>query len=189
MGRSDQSRRSVLDTHHRRLRSRPIDPRRARTTRRRGRVVRIGSFRARSPGKCRARPTSPRRPANADDARRSALSRTSDESTPHPRHDGQNPHRGSNSGPNRSARLNYAFHYGMWRFYRKHYASSRGAFVNAVVYGGIAAKLTVSLVRMRTSWTLQRSIVARLRARPSHIRLQRLRAVRRDGSFDHAAKR
>jgi GT2 family glycosyltransferase len=51
------------------------------------------------------------------------------------------------SGPARSPRLNYAFHYGMFRFYRKHYAAKRSRFVNAAVYLGIAAKLAVSVVR------------------------------------------
>jgi GT2 family glycosyltransferase len=41
------------------------------------------------------------------------------------------------SGRLRAPRLNYAFHYGMFRFYRTHYAG---------VYGGIVAKLCVSLV-------------------------------------------
>ena len=30
--------------------------------------------------------------------------------------------KGGSAGPHRSLRLNYAFHYGMYRFYRKHYA-------------------------------------------------------------------
>jgi GT2 family glycosyltransferase len=51
------------------------------------------------------------------------------------------------SGPARSPRLNYAFHYGMFRFYRKHYAAKRSRFVNAPVYVGIAVKLAVSVVR------------------------------------------
>ena len=51
------------------------------------------------------------------------------------------------SGKNRTPRLNYAFHYGMYRFYRKHYAPSRPALVNLAVYGGIATKLALSIVR------------------------------------------
>ena len=51
------------------------------------------------------------------------------------------------SGKQRSPRLNYAFHYGMYRFYRKHYAARRSILVNAVVYAGIASKLVVSVVR------------------------------------------
>ncbi len=48
------------------------------------------------------------------------------------------------SGPVRSLKLNRAFHYGMLRFYRKHYASSRSPLVNAVVYVGIGSKFAVS---------------------------------------------
>jgi GT2 family glycosyltransferase len=51
------------------------------------------------------------------------------------------------SGPVRSPKLNYAFHFGMFRFYRKHYAPTRNRLVNMVVYGGIAVKLVVSVVR------------------------------------------
>ncbi len=35
----------------------------------------------------------------------------------------------------------------MYRFYRKHYAATRSALVNAVVYAGIAAKLALSVLR------------------------------------------
>ena len=51
------------------------------------------------------------------------------------------------SGPVRSPRLNYAFHYGMFRFYRQHYASQRNPLVNGAVYCGIATKLGLSLAR------------------------------------------
>jgi N-acetylglucosaminyl-diphospho-decaprenol L-rhamnosyltransferase len=51
------------------------------------------------------------------------------------------------SGPVRSPRLNYAFHYGMFRFYRKHYASRRNVATNAVVYLGIVVKLLLSIAR------------------------------------------
>lgn len=51
------------------------------------------------------------------------------------------------SGPIRGARLNYAFHYGMLRFYRKHYARERSAATNVAVYAGIVGKLAVSLLR------------------------------------------
>jgi GT2 family glycosyltransferase len=50
------------------------------------------------------------------------------------------------SGKYRSPRLDYAFHYGMLRFYRKHYARARNPLVNAAVYGGIALKLASSLI-------------------------------------------
>ena len=51
------------------------------------------------------------------------------------------------SGPVRSPRLDRAFHYGMYRFYRKHYAAERNVFVNLAVYAGIGLKLGVSLTR------------------------------------------
>jgi GT2 family glycosyltransferase len=51
------------------------------------------------------------------------------------------------SGPARGPRLDYAFHYGMLRFYRKHYARRRSPLTNAAVYVGVAAKLGVSVVR------------------------------------------
>jgi GT2 family glycosyltransferase len=51
------------------------------------------------------------------------------------------------SGPIRSPRLNRAFHYGMYRFYRRHYAPLRSPLVNGAVYAGIGAKLGVSLAR------------------------------------------
>jgi GT2 family glycosyltransferase len=51
------------------------------------------------------------------------------------------------SGSARPPRLNVAFHYGMLRFYRTHYAPRRSRFVNAAVYAGIATKLALSLAR------------------------------------------
>jgi N-acetylglucosaminyl-diphospho-decaprenol L-rhamnosyltransferase len=55
--------------------------------------------------------------------------------------------KGGSTGRYRSLRLNYAFHYGMYRFYRKHYAESHSVFVNAAVYAGVLFKLTVSSIR------------------------------------------
>jgi GT2 family glycosyltransferase len=51
------------------------------------------------------------------------------------------------SGKLRSPRLNHAFHRGMLRFYRQHYAPQRSSVVNAAVYTGIAVKFVVSLLR------------------------------------------
>ena len=51
------------------------------------------------------------------------------------------------SGKYRSPKLNYAFHYGMFRFSRKHYASTARAPARLLVYAGIATKLSVSLTR------------------------------------------
>jgi GT2 family glycosyltransferase len=53
----------------------------------------------------------------------------------------------ASSGKHRSFALNKAFHYGMFRFYRKNYAATRPRLVNASVYAGIAAKFAVSACR------------------------------------------
>ena len=50
-------------------------------------------------------------------------------------------------GDIRSPKLDYAFHYGMHRFYRRHYAPERSALVNAAVYGGIWSKFALSVPR------------------------------------------
>ena len=51
------------------------------------------------------------------------------------------------SGPIRSPKLNYAFHHGMYRFYRDHYAPRRSSVLNGVIYLGIAARLAATLLR------------------------------------------
>jgi GT2 family glycosyltransferase len=51
------------------------------------------------------------------------------------------------SGKNRKPRVNYAFHYGMFRFYRKHYAKNDNVLLKTAVYAGIAGKLGVSVTR------------------------------------------
>jgi GT2 family glycosyltransferase len=51
------------------------------------------------------------------------------------------------SGKLRRPKLNYAFHYGMLRFYRKHYARANNPLLNWLVYAGIAAKLGFSVAR------------------------------------------
>lgn len=51
------------------------------------------------------------------------------------------------SGTLRSFRLNRAFHYGMYRFYRKHYAADHNPLFNLFIYAGIVAKLTATVVR------------------------------------------
>ncbi len=51
------------------------------------------------------------------------------------------------SGKDRKPKVNYAFHYGMYRFYRDHYAPTRNRLFNVVVYLGIAGKLAISLAR------------------------------------------
>jgi N-acetylglucosaminyl-diphospho-decaprenol L-rhamnosyltransferase len=55
--------------------------------------------------------------------------------------------KGASSGRYRSVRLNYAFHYGMYRFYRKHHAARTNPLVNLAVYSAIVGKLGLSIVR------------------------------------------
>jgi GT2 family glycosyltransferase len=68
--------------------------------------------------------------------------------------------KGGTVGGPRPTRLNWHFHRGMYRFYRRHYAPERSSIVNAVVYTGIAVKLATSVVQS----FLRRSL-ARLRQR------------------------
>jgi GT2 family glycosyltransferase len=72
--------------------------------------------------------------------------------------------KGGATGGERSPRLNWAFHRGMYRFYRSHYAPRRSRVVNAAVYAGIAVKLVAALAQ---------SALRRSRAR----RRQRRRSV------------
>jgi GT2 family glycosyltransferase len=55
--------------------------------------------------------------------------------------------KGGSAGPVRSLRLNSAFHRGMRRFYRRHYAEDRNPALNLAVYAGIEAKLALSSLR------------------------------------------
>ena len=55
------------------------------------------------------------------------------------------------SGEHRSLRLNRAFHYGMFRFYRDHYARVAQPALNAAVYAGIAASSASSADPQRGS--------------------------------------
>jgi len=55
--------------------------------------------------------------------------------------------KGGTSGRWRTLRVNHAFHSGMIRFYRRHYARSHARLFNAVIYGAIAAKFAGSAVR------------------------------------------
>jgi N-acetylglucosaminyl-diphospho-decaprenol L-rhamnosyltransferase len=54
------------------------------------------------------------------------------------------------SGRYRKPRLNYAFHYGMLRFYRKHYASRENVVLNLAVYVGIGVKFVISVITSAT---------------------------------------
>jgi N-acetylglucosaminyl-diphospho-decaprenol L-rhamnosyltransferase len=62
------------------------------------------------------------------------------------------------SGRHRTWRLNYAFHYGMYRFYRAHYAADAPLTERAAVYAGIVGKLLVSAARSALArWRLGRA--------------------------------
>ena len=69
---------------------------------------------------------------------------------------------GSVGGP-RPLRLNWHFHRGMGRFYRRHYASQRSPLMNALVYLGIAIKLVTSAAQS----LLRRSLARRRHRRPA----------------------
>jgi N-acetylglucosaminyl-diphospho-decaprenol L-rhamnosyltransferase len=60
------------------------------------------------------------------------------------------------SGKRRSLRLNRAFHYGMYRFYRDHYAATHSPLTNAAVYAGICGKLAISAIRSAVGRTADR---------------------------------
>jgi N-acetylglucosaminyl-diphospho-decaprenol L-rhamnosyltransferase len=69
------------------------------------------------------------------------------------------------TGDERSPRLDVAFHYGMYRFYRKHYAPERNPLLNAAIYCGIAVKLALSMLAGAVH-RLRRRVV-RARAKPA----------------------
>jgi GT2 family glycosyltransferase len=54
--------------------------------------------------------------------------------------------KGGTTGGQRDARLQIAFHRGMGRFYRRHYAPGSPAPLNALIYAGIGLKLAASLL-------------------------------------------
>ncbi|MCE3266946.1 MAG: wbbL [Solirubrobacterales bacterium] len=60
------------------------------------------------------------------------------------------------TGGARSPRLNWAFHRGMYRFYRRHYAPGRSPLVNAAVYVGVAVKLACAVAHSALSRSLAR---------------------------------
>jgi N-acetylglucosaminyl-diphospho-decaprenol L-rhamnosyltransferase len=60
------------------------------------------------------------------------------------------------SGHHRRLRLNYAFHYGMYRYYRAHLAAQRGPLFNTLVYGGIAFKFLASATASAAARARQR---------------------------------
>jgi N-acetylglucosaminyl-diphospho-decaprenol L-rhamnosyltransferase len=60
------------------------------------------------------------------------------------------------SGHHRRLRLNYAFHYGMYRYYRAHLAPQRGPLFNSLVYVGIALKFLASATASAAARARQR---------------------------------
>jgi N-acetylglucosaminyl-diphospho-decaprenol L-rhamnosyltransferase len=79
--------------------------------------------------------------------------------------------KGGTVGGERSPRLSWHFHRGMYLFYRQHYAPDHSTAFNALVYVGIAAKLASAVAQA----ALRRSL-ARLRQR-------RRTALASDGGF------
>jgi GT2 family glycosyltransferase len=73
--------------------------------------------------------------------------------------------KGGSSDGARSLRLNWAFHKGMLRFYRKHYARERSWATNVVVYLGIAIKFATAILHS----ALRRILVLRRHRRPSVV--------------------
>ncbi len=60
------------------------------------------------------------------------------------------------SGHHRRLRLNYAFHYGMYRYYRTHLAAQRSALFNVLVYLGIGLKFLASAAASAAARARQR---------------------------------
>ena len=86
------------------------------------------------------------------------------------------------SGKHRSLRLNHAFHRGMARFYRAHYAADNNPLLNLAVYAGIALKLGVSALRSAAARALARVTSAPgelTPSRPSVVASVRLVATQR----------
>jgi GT2 family glycosyltransferase len=54
--------------------------------------------------------------------------------------------KGASAGDHRSLRLNYAFHRSFWLFYAKHHAPQRSPFLSVLVWLGIWAKFSASVV-------------------------------------------
>jgi N-acetylglucosaminyl-diphospho-decaprenol L-rhamnosyltransferase len=70
--------------------------------------------------------------------------------------------KGGTVGGERTPRLEWHFHRGMYRFYRGHYAPDRSWAVNAAVYLGIAAKLALAVAQSM----VRRSLARRRQRRP-----------------------
>jgi N-acetylglucosaminyl-diphospho-decaprenol L-rhamnosyltransferase len=62
------------------------------------------------------------------------------------------------TAPRRTPRLAFAFHAGMWRFYRKHYAQGRPHALNGAVLGGIVLRLAGSVAAAAVSHAFDHSL-------------------------------
>src|SRR5207247_2489529 len=69
-------------------------------------------------------------------------------------------------GRRRGLRLNFAFHHGMYRFYRKHYAATRAPVVNTAIYLGVVVKFCVSSARAAGGRAVEALRMRRRRAIP-----------------------
>jgi GT2 family glycosyltransferase len=69
------------------------------------------------------------------------------------------------TGGERSPRLVWHFHRGMFRFYRAHYAPERSWALNAAVYAGIVVKLALAVAQS----ALRRSLARLRQRRPSDV--------------------
>lgn len=74
------------------------------------------------------------------------------------------------SGSTRSRRVNYSFHHGMYRFYRKHYARRHSAVTNGVVYAGLVVKFLLSSTRIEAKRVVATSLTRWRRSRSSSSR-------------------
>jgi N-acetylglucosaminyl-diphospho-decaprenol L-rhamnosyltransferase len=73
--------------------------------------------------------------------------------------------KGGSIARDRSPRLEWHFHRGMYRFYRDHYAPRRSVATNAAVYAGIALRLALSVAQS----VLRRSLTRLRQRRPSEV--------------------
>jgi hypothetical protein len=74
------------------------------------------------------------------------------------------------SGAHGPPRLDHALHYGMFRFYRKHYARQSNRLLNRAVYAGIALKLAASILRSGVSRGVGSRAIRRGRLQPGEGR-------------------
>jgi hypothetical protein len=75
--------------------------------------------------------------------------------------------KGGTTGSERSPRLNWAFHRGMYLFYREHYAPNRSPIANGVIYLGIAVKLATAVTHAALRRWRRRLRQRRRRVSPS----------------------